>query len=163
MKNIFLLGLVFLSLISFSYAQTESVTSNDSILLGPKKGFPLSHHGENLNMKQLNELFANNPAAKTEFDIARTNQTFGMILGFAGGFMIGWTLGAAVGGGDANWFIAGAGVACIIGSIPLNSAFRKRTLNAVEIYNTGLYHAETNRLRLDFSTTPNGLGLVLRF
>ena len=163
MKKNILLGLFFLSLISFTYAQSDTLISNDSIHLGPKKGFPLTHQGETLNTKQLGELFAKNPLAKAEFEIAKTNQTFGLILGAAGGFMFGWTLGTALGGGEANWLIAGVGAACIIGSIPLSSAFRRRTLNAVEIYNTGLYHEESTQIKLDFRTTPNGLGLVLRF
>lgn len=163
MKNLLLLGLFIFSLNLFSFSQTDTLISNDSILLGPKKGFPLTYQGETLNTKRLSQLFADNPGAKMEFDIAKTNQTFGMILGGAGGFMLGWSLGVAATGGTPNWILAGAGVACFIGSIPLNSAFKKRTLNAVEIYNEGLMHKESVGVKLDIGGTQNGIGMVLRF
>ena len=163
MKKVFLLGCFLSFFVSLSFGQKEAITTNDSIILGPKKGFPLTQNGTTLNTKQLTQIFADNPSAKMEFDIAKTNQTFGLILGGAGGFMVGLTLGTAAGGGDANWFVAGAGLACIIGSIPLNSAFRKRTLNAVEIYNEGLVMAHKEDVKADIGFTRDGIGLILKF
>jgi len=163
MKGFLLLGLFFLSFYLFSDAQTRIEVSNDSIILGPHKGFPLSYKGETIKRKQLGILFSDNPAAMTALNIAKENQTFGMVFSFAGSIMIGWTLGRAMGGGHPNWLVTGAGGLCFIIGIPLASAARKRTLEAVDIYHEGLYHSEANGLKLNFSSTPNGLGLVLTF
>lgn len=163
MKNTIALLVLFISFLSFSFAQTDSIISSDSIYLGAKKGYPLTYKGETVSMKQLGRIFAGNPAAKTEWDIAKENQVFGTVFSLAGSIMVGWTLGRAIGGGHPNWFVTGAGAVCFIVAIPLISAVKKRTLKAVDIYNEGLYHAETRRVSINIGGSRDGLGLIMRF
>ena len=157
------LGVLLLCFLSLSFAQSDVLPMNDSITLGAQNGYPLKYQGEVVTMKKLGELFADNPNANLEFDAAKTNQTLGMIFAYSGGFMLGWTLGTAIGGGDPNWALAGAGAACIIIAIPLATAAKKRTLQAVELYNAGLSQVEASRLQLNIAGGKDGLGLVLRF
>lgn len=59
---------------------------------------------------------------------AKSNYDPAMVLGVIGGALVGWPLGTAIGGGDPNWTLAAIGDACIIGSIPLGSAFNKHAI-----------------------------------
>lgn len=63
------------------------------------------------------------------------------IFSYAGGFMIGWPIGTAIGGGDPNWGIAAAGVGCVLLSIPLANGYKKNAKEAVSIYNNGFISA----------------------
>lgn len=70
-----------------------------------------------------------------EFKRAKSNYDAGQVLGFIGGFLIGWPLGTALGGGDPQWGLAGGGAALLLASIPLNSGFKKHAQRALTIYN----------------------------
>ena len=41
---------------------------------------------------------------------AKTNQTWAMLLGTAGGALVGFPIGTAIGGGNPEWALAGAGL-----------------------------------------------------
>lgn len=87
-----------------------------------------------------------------------------MILGYAGGFMIGWPLGTAIGGGEPNWALAGIGAGLVVLSIPLSSSAKKKTIKAIELYNQGLVpKKEIETMSFQFQGTSNGFGLIMKF
>lgn len=133
MKRIVLIGLFLLHLFQ-SFAQNQS----DSIEI--KKGFAtvFRQHGKKLTLQQLLDITKINTEAYAEMQIAMRNYTIDNILGFAGGFMIGWPIGTAIGGGKPNWALAGIGAGLAVMSVPFDIAFTKHAKNAAKIYNAGL-------------------------
>lgn len=80
------------------------------------------------------------------------------------GFLIGWPIGTAIGGGDPNWLLAGIGAGILIVAIPVSKAATTNALKAVEIYNssqqTSYFH---NGVKLYLGLADHGLGLKLYF
>ncbi len=164
MKNFtFIIVLLILGLTNVS-AQTQ----NDSITV--KKvfgGYQFSQGEQRLNMQQLVKTLKPNEEAYKQIKSARSNQTIGMIFGAAGGFMIGYPLGTALGGGEPKWIMAGIGAGLVAISIPFSSKANKKAKQAVKTYNQGLKNKKVSSVwdksELNFSMTPNGIGLIFHF
>ncbi len=87
-----------------------------------------------------------------------------MIFSYAGVFMVGWPLGAAIGGGEPNWAMAGIGAGLIVVAIPISQNFNKKAKHAVETYHGGLQTSSFwDKNELKISMTGNGIGLTLNF
>jgi hypothetical protein len=85
---------------------------------------------------------------------AKANATVAGVLGFAGGFFIGFPLGMAITGNKPQWGVVGAGAGLVLTAVPFSLAYAKNAKKAVSIYNSGL--TRTGQRRLDFRL---GLGL----
>lgn len=109
-----------------------------------------------LKPKEVMNLMADSPEALEAFKKAKSNYDAGQVIGFIGGFMIGWPIGTALAGGEAQWGLAAGGVGVLLLAIPLNSAFNKHSKNAVEIYNRGSGSARSGPQSIYFF--PNGTG-----
>ena len=146
---------------SFAFAQTEI----DSISM--KKAFDdyQFYQGEKrLNVKQLVNTMKPNEQAYSQMKTAQSSYTIASIVGFAGGFMVGWPVGTAIGGRYPNWAMAGIGAGLIVVTIPISQKFNKQAKQAVDTYNLGLQETSFwDKRELRFSMTGNGLGLTLRF
>jgi hypothetical protein len=115
-------------------------------------------------MNQLVNTMKPNDQAYNQIKSAQSTYTMAMIFSCAGGFMVGWPLGTAIGGGEPNWAMAGIGAGLIVVAIPISQSFNKKAKQAVEIYNGGLQTSsfwDKNELKL--SKTGNGIGLTLSF
>jgi len=82
------------------------------------------------------------------------------VLGFIGGFMIGWPLGTAIGGGDPSWALAGIGAGVLAVAIPLQSSASKKLKSATELYNRGNTLPASS---LHLKALPNGIGFSYSF
>ena len=103
-----------------------------------------------------------NEQAYKQMRSAQTTLTLTSVIGFAGGFMVGWPIGAAIAGGEPNWALAGAGLIAI--SIPLSIKFNKQAKQAVDNYNNGLQaRSFWDKRELKLAVKGNGLGLMLYF
>jgi hypothetical protein len=91
-----------------------------------------------LNMNQLVYAMKSNEQAFSQIKKAQSNYTLASIVGFIGGFMVGWPIGTAIGGGQPNWTMAGIGAGLFIVSIPINQKSNNQAKHAVGIYNSGL-------------------------
>ncbi len=95
---------------------------------------------------------------------AKSNYIASQVVGGIGGFVVGWNLGTAIGGGKPNWTIAGMGAALIIVSIPITSNSIKKMKKAVDHYNSSLtstvYHF---RPTYSIVSNGNGIGLSMSF
>lgn len=111
--------------------------------------------------KQILDILSDNETAYLEFKRAKSNYDFAGVLGFAGGFMIGFPLGSALFGGDPEWGLAAGGVALILASIPLNNAFKNHAQSALDIYNRGEPTARQPKVKFYFTGT--GASVVLKF
>ncbi|MEQ9298571.1 MAG: hypothetical protein RIF33_08410 [Cyclobacteriaceae bacterium] len=119
--------------------------------------------GEPIFLKRALNLMKPYEDAYAEMSKARVNYDAANIFGFIGGFLIGWPIGTAIGGGDPNWILAGAGVGAIAIAIPLTSAGNKRARRAVELYNARVNATAYREYELRLGTTKNGFGLQLTF
>lgn len=102
-----------------------------------------------------------NPQAYAEFKQAKANLDAASVLGFAGGVLIGFPLGTAIGGGDPEWVLAAGGIGLILVAIPFNAAFKNHALNALDIYNSKL--SSSTKVNVKFYWSPMGGKIVFRF
>ncbi len=159
MKQFGLFAITTFGFIGFSWGQTPS----DSIFVAKSFwGYNFYQTDVRLNFNQLPYIMEENKEAHLLIKKARSNHTISSILSGAGGFLIGWQLGTALFGGEPNWAIAGVGGGLIVISIPLYSKSYRQSLEAIDIYNSGLLI--TGLLsQLSIGMTPNGVGIKLEF
>jgi hypothetical protein len=154
----------FMVLFFSGFYTVSSQNQADTITMNGKRVYPLKIGNEVLTPKRINEVLASNPEAYKEYLAAKYNSTPALILAGAGGFLIGWPLGQAIGGGEPQWALAGAGAVLVGLSIPLSSAAKKRSIKAVEIYNQGVLKKQSkDPMSMKIVGGANGFGLVLNF
>ena len=116
-----------------------------------------------LSPKQLLEVCKTNQVAYPEMKKAKTNNDLANVFGGVGGFLIGWPIGQALAGGDANWTLAGIGVLVIGVSIPFSMEFKTHAENAIEIYNNDLDLPSEPQTSLNLHLSGNSLGIRFSF
>ena len=161
MKKISLILTLLTICLSFTFGQTSSDSITMKKVFG---GYQFYHADKRLNMSKLVKIMQPNEQAYKEIKAAQSTYTIAAIIGGAGGFMVGWPIGTALGGGEANWTMAGIGAGLIVVSIPISQKFNKQAKRSVDTFNGGLKTSsfwDKNELR--FSMTENGVGLTLRF
>ena len=124
-------------------------------------GYKYTQNDELMSIGDLASIIESNTKAFELIKKGRTNRSFAAILGFAGGGLIGWPIGTAVGGGDANWTLAGIGAGLVIIGIPISSSANKKINQAVELYNASLNSTSYNKLKPEFKIIANGSGVGL--
>lgn len=161
MKRIVIIMTLLTVSLTFAFGQTET----DSISMKKVFGGYQFYQGEKkLNVKQLVNTMKPNEYAYSQIKSAQSTYTMASIVSFAGGFMVGWPVGTAIGGGEPNWTLAGIGAGLLVVSIPISQKFNKQAKQAVDTYNQGLQTTSFwDNSELRFSMTENGLGLTLRF
>ncbi len=162
MKKIILLSftvLLFYSL-SFSQASSDSITINKV-----RRGYQFLQHGLPLNSAQLGIILKDNDEAYKVYKKSRASYTFAMIFSGTGGFLIGWPIGTAIGGGDPNWAMAGIGAGLVAIGLPLAFNSDKLLRSSVGIYNTSFRHSyyQDKRIEFEFGLQSNGVGLLVKF
>ena len=158
--SLILTALLFLGF-NFSFGQIVTDSISAKKVFG---GYNFYQGTKRLSVNELKNAMKLNDQAYGEMKSAQSANIFATIIGGVGGFMVGWPLGTAIGGGDPNWVMAGIGAGLIVVSIPISQKFSKHAKRAVDIYNDGL---KTNtfweRNELKLSMSEDGVGLVLRF
>ncbi len=162
MKKITILVLFVVLLNSLATGQI----SNDSIIIkkGAFGGSEFHQNNKRLTMSQLVKILKPNELAYKDIKSAQTGNTFAAILGGAGGFLIGYTLGTSIGGGESNWAVAGIGAGLIVAAIPIGSSANKKAISAVNKYNEGLKTISfLDKTEWKIAYTDNGIGLLVSF
>ena len=156
---------IFLTLLVVSMSFAFGQTTTDSISMKKVFGGYQFYQGEQmLNMNQLVNLMKPNDLAYRQIKSAQASFTLAAIMSGVGGFMVGWPIGTALGGGEPNWTLAGVGAGLILVSIPISQSFNKKAKQAVELYNAGLQTSSFwDKKELNLSLTGNGIGLTLKF
>jgi len=128
-------------------------------------GYKFYQNEKELNLSDLQQLMKNNNEALKYIKNAKTNTAFASIFGFAGGFMFGWPIGTAIGGGEANWSLAGIGVGVLGLSIPFITGANKNAKQAIELYNSSLKTVHHQKPKTEFSiiSNANGFGISMSF
>jgi hypothetical protein len=157
MKKILVTGILL-----FSFIIISGQAGHDSIVVKQRIGPVFLQNNRPLVPGQLMEITKSNQEAYSEMKIAHTNYFASIPFQYAGGFLIGYPIGTAIAGGDANWTLAALGVGLLGISIPFITAYNKHAKKAVAIYNRGLRPpVPVPDLRLGF--TGYGPGLKIRF
>ncbi|HOB83872.1 MAG TPA: hypothetical protein PKX27_03385 [Bacteroidales bacterium] len=160
MKKIQIIMALLTVCLAVSFGQTsESITMKK--VFG---GYQFYQGDKRLNMNQLVNAIKPNEQAYKEIRSAKTTYAITSVFAGAGGFMVGYPIGTAIGGGDPNWTMAGIGAGLIVVSIPLSVKFNKQARQAVNTYNNGSVTGSFwNKSEFKFCFTANGMGLKLRF
>ena len=128
-------------------------------------GYKFIYQQKSLRMKDFVNVVSVNPDAAVYADKAKSGYGLASALAFGGGFLIGWPLGTAIGGGDPNWTLAAAGAGLVIIGIPVNSAAMNNAKEAANIYNNGLKNGYSHFEIPEASILIQGpkLGIYVRF
>lgn len=161
MKKLLLFtGLLFLGPIIFAQSVGDSIKVENSFF----GGYLYTQGGELLSFYELDDLVKSNPLAYKQMRKAQSEYTVATVVSFAGGLLIGYPLGTALGGGEPNWSIAGVGVVLTIIAIPIESSAHRKANQAIDLYNQGLNSSSARvKKELKLALNGNGFGLVFRF
>ena len=156
MKTIF-------SLVLFLYSlPTLGQYANDSIKVKKDLGKVYTFQGKKLKPKEMLVIMKPNPAAFREMNRAKTNYDVGSVFAFAGGFLVGWSIGSLITTGEVDWRVAGAGAGFIGISVPFSIGQSKHTKKAVKIYNEGV-KSSTSSIHFKINCNNNKIGIVANF
>lgn len=156
-KTLFLLIIV----ISAFMAKAQNVS--DTIQIEKRHGTVFIQNSTPLSPAKLTQLARPYPMAHSEMKKAQANLFAGTFFSYLGGFMIGYPIGTAIGGGEPVWAMAAVGAGCIVIAIPFSSGYTRHAKNAVQIINGELKQDAVSQIELKFGATQNGLGLTLKF
>ena len=128
-------------------------------------GYKYTQNGNHMTMRDLVKTMESNKQAFDLIKKAQSNNTLASIIGFAGGGLIGWPIGTAIGGGDANWTLAGIGAGLVAIGIPISLSANKKAKQAVELYNSSLNSTSFYEFKPEFKAIANrnGFGLSINF
>jgi hypothetical protein len=92
-----------------------------------------------LDRKHMTDTLFREPAARDDVSSYRALSTVAMIAAIAGGALVGWPAGVAIGGEeDPPWILAGIGAGAIVLSIPLGVVADNNLEDAVDAHNRKL-------------------------
>lgn len=129
-----------------------------------KKVFGGYKYTQNENLLTMTDLVNIMESNKLAFDLikqAKSKNTLANIFGTIGGGLIGWPIGTAIGGGDANWTLAGIGAGLVAIGIPISSNANKKARQATELYNASLNSTSLYEFQPEFKVVANGNGIGL--
>jgi hypothetical protein len=158
MKNILIIMIIAFASITFCQAQKIEIEKVGG-------GHKFTQNGQVLTIDNLSRKVASNEESLRLINKAKTSGTFATILGYAGGGLIGWPVGTAIGGGKANWGIAGIGAGLLAIAFPVAAGADKKTKQAVELYNASLNPTSFihSKPELNVVANANGIGLSVSF
>lgn len=130
----------FFAIILFVYFGQQVFAQNEKKLTLSKDfwGYKYFEGGNAISKQQAMRLLESNPEAIKLFKQGNGNLVPAGILGFAGGFMIGWPIGQSLGGKkDPQWGLAAGGLALVIVGGVLEKSFQTKANQAFDLYNQG--------------------------
>jgi len=158
-RTLLFFALLFVCSTIFGQTNSDSITVKN--VFGGCKFF---QNDKQLTMLQVGNILQQNELAYKEFNKAKSNNTIASIIGGIGGFMIGYPLGTAMGGGKANWTMAGIGAGLVLVSIPITNNYKKQAKNAIDTFNNG---QKTSSFFIDteiyLAVTGNSIGFRMTF
>jgi hypothetical protein len=155
--------LIFITLAVISTFSCFAQYDRDTIEIRQKLGKVFYQHDEILTSKTLYYILNSNDSAALEVKQAKANLFPLYLFSCTGGALIGWPIGTAIGGGDANWTLAIIGAGCVLLSIPFQVGYNKHILQAVTIYNRDLQQIGIKKPILELGMARNGFGVAVRF
>ncbi|MGB1295728.1 MAG: hypothetical protein ACPG6V_09625 [Flavobacteriales bacterium] len=148
--------MLFAVLMGFSHVGFSQQLEIKSNLWGTK----IYQDGKLVGIKELSEITSSHKIANDFALKAKTNKGFSDVFGGVGGFLVGWSIGTKIGGGEFNNSLFYTGLGVIAVGIPFSIGMTKNAKKSVEAYNgnTGV-----SSVQYSFIANSNGLGLSLNF
>lgn len=138
-------------------------TSDTIVIKKLLGGYRYEMNGKNLRTVEVMEQIHENKQAFQLMQKARTGNGFASALGYAGGFLIGWPIGTAAGGGNAQWGMAAIGAGLVLVAIPISIQANKNARKAVQTYNQSKKGLSLQTpVEVQISLRGNGIGLILK-
>ena len=146
-------------------AQTQAVAKDTIEIIKKPMGYQYKYKGEMLSLSQLGTFLEKNNLSTELYKSAKGTSGFLNVLGFAGGFCIGYGLGPLLYGRQPNLALAGIGAGIIVVSLPILSSAENKLKRAVDIYNSGNSQSMYAPLKyeMNLALVPNGVGVVIKF
>jgi hypothetical protein len=166
MKKIFVLLFAVLFSVTSLYSQNDSliVSASDTVTITKTGlGYSYSRNGNPLTLNDISSLVKMNSAANSSFKAAKGISTFANILGGAGGYCIGYPLGTALAGGQANWNLLYIGAGLVAVALPIVGLAEKKLKQAMELYNQSVHQTSSIQYELKLKLDPSGFGLCMTF
>jgi len=118
--------------------------------------------GTRLTPTKVREIMSGNSEALKMFNSGQALGITGMILGGIGGGLIGWDLGARLGGGKGNGTLLVVGAATAGVGLCFALIGDANVKKSVTLYNSTL-SSNTGSYQINFGFTQTGIGLSMRF
>lgn len=151
----FIFGIAFSSIAQDIKPSDQQLT--DTIRMEKKGGYKFYQGQQLLKIKDLKSILKTDELAYREFKSANSSSTIGSIFSYAGGFLIGWSVGTAISGREkANWTPAAIGAGLVGISIPFAIKANKKVKKAVETFNRSCTDRKNASL---FEIKLNGTGV----
>jgi hypothetical protein len=128
-------------------------------------GYKFTQNEKNLTMSDLVIKMEANTEAQSYIKKAKSTNALASVLGGIGGGLIGYPIGTAMGGGEANWTLVAIGAGIVAISIPITSKTKKNARKAVDLYNSSLLNTSHYEFKPHFKVLAagNGIGLSMNF
>lgn len=152
--------LTFVAMFFVGLASVFAQNASDTITVEKNKYY---YHGMQIeSMRQIKSLVANDELALKEVKKASVASGFSSVIGYLGGFAIGYEVGSMF-FGKFNPYIFGGGLAVAGLSIGLGAVSNNHLKKGVAIYNANLGKTAYGGVELNFGLAPGGVGLTLSF
>ena len=151
----------FITLLFVGLASTFAQNPSDTIAVEKNKFY---YHGMQIEtMRQIKSLVASDELALKEVKKASVASGFSSVIGYLGGFALGYEVGCMF-FGNFNPYVFGGGLAVAGLSIGLGVVSNNHLKKGVAIYNSNLSKtAYGGGVEIDFGLVPGGVGLTLSF
>ncbi len=158
MKRLFLI-VCFLTL--------TSVCCEAQFISAEKKigGYEFYQDGQRVKLKELVRIIDTNDEARSLMKMAQSEKVISSIIGYGGGFMMGYSLGSWVNRGELRWSVLGVGAGLALVSIPVSRGAYDKALRAVGIYDDALESSVFRKKKpeLGLIVSGNGIGVAIAF
>lgn len=148
---------------TLSFAQRTLSGNNELTMKSSFSGWQFYRNGERLKLSQVTDLLSSNEQASAYLKSAKSNYTWSQIIGTVGGFLVGYPVGTALGGGEPKWVMAGVGAGLIVATIPLSVSANKHARNALLSYNESIKSTSMHKPSYSLGFTGTGVALTMHF
>ncbi len=153
-----------ISIISFFVLSTGCLAQNEPIeFYNNGLGMVFTQNGKTLKPRDLVAITEGQIQADMYMKKAKLNSDWASVFGLIGGVLVGWPIGTALGGGDPNWALAGAGAGFIAIAIPLSIGYKKNAIRGANTYNQNLSTASRSRGTYRLTASNAGIGISFSF
>ena len=153
-------------------SKSDSVDFTEQLVIKGRIGIYDNISGVKLTNSGIRSKLANYPDALKTFNSGISARNGANVLGYIGGFCVGWGVGAMLGsvvfGGEIqsyNYYIMAAGGAFIIPAIIVDVSGKNKIKKAVNMYNFAQQQNSfsQNNVKVSFGLTANGAGVIVNF
>jgi hypothetical protein len=144
----------------------DAVVVKDTIEIIKKSiGYQYKYKGENLTLSQITTILEKNPTTVEFSKSVKSSSGLINVLGFAGGFCMGYGLAPLFYGRQPNLSLAGIGCGIIAVTIPITRSAENKLKRGVDIYNSNSTQAMVtlDQYEIKLAMIPNGMGVVIQF